>query len=201
MPSGGGWASLESLRTEALVCRRCRLAATRTQVVFGEGDPDARLVIVGEAPGGEEDREGRPFVGRAGRQLQALLADAGLGGIEAYFTNAVLCHPPGSGSAADRAPLRDEIGACAPYLRAQLDLTKPRAVLVLGRTAARAVLGRPAATLEEMRGRVHETRGMKVVATYHPSPSGLNRDPGRRAALLRDLRDLASLLGDEPGNR
>jgi uracil-DNA glycosylase family 4 len=164
-------ASYEELRTEALSCTRCRLAETRTQVVFSDGAVEARLVVVGEAPGANEDATGLPFVGPAGRFLDILLQCVNLSRNESvYICNVLKCRPPGN-----RNPLPDEISACAPFLEKQLELIAPQALLAVGTFAAQSLTGlqKP---LGRLRGEVYAYRGIPLVVTYHP------------AALLRNAK-------------
>ena len=130
-----GWSSFDELREHALACRNCPLAETRTQVVFGAGDPDADLVFVGEGPGAEEDRQGIPFVGRAGGLLTRLIEGIGLTRDDVYIANVVKCRPPGN-----RDPLPLEIDACRPYLEAQLGFIRPRVLVTLGNFATKLLL-------------------------------------------------------------
>jgi uracil-DNA glycosylase family 4 len=142
--------ALSLLEAEAASCTRCPLAAGRTHVVFGEGSPRADLMVVGEGPGAEEDRQGRPFVGRSGALLDRLLREeAGLGRTEVYIANVVKCRPPGN-----RDPRPDEIGACRPYLDEQVRLIGARVVLTLGNFATRALLGTTEG-IRSLRGRVY----------------------------------------------
>lgn len=193
MEGDSRWASLEAIGAAARACTRCPLAGTRTQVVFGSGRSDARLVVVGEAPGQTEDREGRPFVGPAGQQLRALLQDAGLDLADAYLTNVVLCHPPGEDGKGDRTPANDEIEACRSWLDVQLDAVLPRVILAVGVTAAQRLLD-SGATLRALRGRAHESMHGWVVATYHPS--AFNRARGRRMAFVSDVQLAIATLNE-----
>src|SRR5499426_911782 len=129
---GPGWPSLDALREEALACTRCPLAETRTQVVFGVGNPDADLVFVGEGPGAEEDKQGIPFVGRAGQLLTRLVEGIGLTRDQVYIANVVKCRPPGN-----RDPQPDEIDACRPYLFKQVELIEPKVICTLGNFATK----------------------------------------------------------------
>jgi uracil-DNA glycosylase family 4 len=141
---------LENLAREASGCTRCPLAAGRTQVVFGEGDPDAGLLVVGEAPGRDEDRLGRPFVGRSGQLLDRLLAEeAGLRREQVYIANVVKCRPPGN-----RDPRPDEIASCRPYLDRQVQLIRPRVVLTLGNFSTRLLLDTKLG-ITQLRGRTY----------------------------------------------
>ncbi len=171
---------LETLRAVAERCVRCPLHETRQQVVFGEGDPDARLVCVGEAPGAREDETGRPFVGRAGKLLDRLLLTAGYRRQEVYICNVLKSRPPGN-----RDPEPEEIEACAPYLVRQLELLDPEVIVAFGAFAARTLLD-ASGSLGSLRGRTHEFRGYPLVATYHPA--ALLRNPRWRRPTWRDLQ-------------
>jgi DNA polymerase len=154
-------------------------AEARTQVVFGEGDGTSGLLLLGEAPGQDEDREGRPFIGPAGRILDALLAEARLSRELAYVTNTVLCHPP-----EDRDPTPLETGACSPYLAAQLDVIQPRVIVTLGLTPLRRLLGKNR-QVERDHGQVFRYGTALVVPTFHPA--ALRWRTGRRETAVRDL--------------
>src|ERR1700732_918852 len=134
--ASAGWPSFDALAAEASTCTKCPLAQHRTQVVFGVGDPGADLVFVGEGPGAEEDRQGIPFVGRAGQLLTRLIEGIGLTRDDVYICNVVKCRPPGN-----RDPLPAEIEACRPYLEAQLEFLAPTVVVTLGNFATRLLLG------------------------------------------------------------
>jgi len=191
---------LASVRMSAEGCQRCPLARTRDKVVFGGVDGyrgiRADLMIVGEAPGAEEDAEGMPFLGAAGQKLDVLLAEAGLDRESAYITNVVKCrpikehegHPP-----TNRAPEPSEIAACWNYLESQITLVRPRVIVALGVTAVARLLG-PGSQVGASRGRGHFHASIPVVATYHPSPVSLHRQPGRRAMVLEDLSLAKRLL-------
>jgi DNA polymerase len=158
--------TLDSVRQEALQCVRCPLARTRTTVVFGEGDPAADLMIVGEGPGHDEDVQGRPFVGRSGKLLDRLLAEEmGLRREAVYIANVVKCRPPGN-----RDPLPDEIEACGPWLKAQVELIAPTVVLTLGNFSTKLLL-QTVDGIRTTRGRVYPwgTTGAVLVPTYHPA--------------------------------
>lgn len=161
-----GFASWEDLERSARSCVACRLAEGRTQVVFGAGRRDPALMLVGEGPGADEDRQGKPFVGRAGGLLTALLADIGLRRDDTYIANVVKCRPPNN-----RDPAPDEIAACKPYLDAQLRFCAPRVIVTLGNVATRALL----ATREgitKLRGRSFPLPGaadVTVIPTLHPA--------------------------------
>lgn len=180
---------LAELRATALGCPRCRLAETRKQVVFGEGNEQAEVVVVGEAPGADEDRTGRPFVGRAGKLLDQLLASVGFPRESVYICNVLKCRPPGN-----RNPEPEEIEACSPYLRRQVELIAPRAILTVGMFASRTLLG-STASINSLRGRVHRYGDVPVVPTYHPA--ALLRNPGWIRPVWDDLQLLRSLLDEE----
>jgi DNA polymerase len=170
-------------------CTLCtELAATRTQVVVGSGPGDARLVIVGEAPGAVEDATGVPFVGRSGQLLDRLLLEAGTSRADVAVLNTVKCRPPGN-----RVPTRLETANCRPWTRAQLEQQQPTITVSLGLSATRWLMR--AATLSAVRGKVHEVDGRKVLPTYHPAAAlrgGPNGEP--RRLLTQDLRTAAELL-------
>jgi DNA polymerase len=181
-----GIATLDELREIALGCPRCRLAETRQHVVFGEGSPTARLVVVGEAPGADEDRTGRPFVGRAGNLLDLLLAAIDLPRESVYICNVLKCRPPGN-----RNPQPDEIAACSPYLLRQVELLAPAAILAVGTFAAQTLLG-TAEPIGRLRGSVHEYHGVPLVPTYHPA--ALLRNSSWIRPVWEDLQRLRGVL-------
>jgi uracil-DNA glycosylase len=191
-PGGEGapGADHDEVRQAALACTRCRLAKGRTQVVFSDGNPNARLMVVGEAPGANEDRTGVPFVGAAGKLLDLLLASIDLSrGESVYICNVIKCRPPGN-----RNPQPDEIEACAPYLHRQIEFVKPEAILAVGTFAAQLLTGADR-TLGELRGKVHEFRGIPLVVTYHPA--ALLRNSGWTRPTWDDLQLLLQLLDAE----
>lgn len=170
----------ETLRQAVLTCTRCDLHRTRTQGVFGVGDPHAEWLIVGEAPGAEEDKQGEPFVGQAGRLLDAMLAAIGLKrGENVYIANVLKSRPP-----KNRDPNPQEVAACLPYLERQIDLIRPRLVLALGRFAAQSLLVTDTA-IGRLRGQVHRYRGIPLIVTYHPAY--LLRNPADKARAWEDL--------------
>jgi len=172
--------SLEELEREIKACRKCPLHRTRTQAVPGEGPTPCEIMIVGEAPGREEDLEGRPFVGAAGKLLEKMLAAIELERTRIYITNVVKCRPPGN-----RTPEEEEMKACRPYLARQIRLIKPKAILALGSVAARSLL-LTRDPLLKLRGRVHILEGIKVVPSYHPAY--LLRNPSAKRAAWEDLK-------------
>lgn len=180
--------SYEEVRELALGCTRCRLAEGRTQVVFSDGPPDARVMVVGEAPGANEDRTGLPFVGAAGKYLDLLLASVDLSRRESvYICNVLKCRPPGN-----RNPMPDEIDTCTPYLRKQIELVRPLALLAVGSFAGQVLTGRTKTALGKLRGTVHSYQGVPLVVTYHPA--ALLRNPGWTRAFWDDLQLLRSVI-------
>jgi DNA polymerase len=162
--STSAWGSFTELAADASGCTKCPLAATRTQVVFGVGDPHADLVFVGEGPGAEEDRQGIPFVGRAGQLLTRLIEGIALRRDDVYICNVVKCRPPGN-----RDPLPAEIDACRPYLEAQLDFLDPRVVVTLGNFATRLLLDTKEG-ITKLRGREFPYRdGATLIPSLHPA--------------------------------
>ena len=177
----------DELRTVALACQRCRLAEGRTQVVFSDGNPRGRLMVVGEAPGANEDRTGLPFVGQAGKLLDLMLASVDLSRQDTvYIGNVLKCRPPGN-----RNPLPDEIEACAPFLRRQIELVSPEALLAVGTFAAQWLTGE-AKALGKLRGSVYSYHGVPLIVTYHPA--ALLRNPGWTPSTWDDLQLLRQVL-------
>lgn len=196
---------MRALREAAAACRACPLHESGTQTVFGEGLRRSRLVLVGEQPGDKEDREGRPFVGPAGRLLDRALDEAGIARDDAYVTNVVKHFKwvPKGKRRLHQKPNAKEIGACLPWLEAELDLIRPRVLVCLGATAAKAVLGNDF-RVSRQRGQLVESKwAERVTATVHPS--SVLRAPGdverRREmqGIVRDLRSVARLLAGSGG--
>lgn len=191
--SGGGSAdrsaALEEIRRRVVRCKRCaELVANRTQTVFGVGDPHARLVFLGEAPGADEDRQGEPFVGRAGQLLNDMITKGmKLRRADVYILNVLKCRPP-----ENRTPLPEEAANCREFLDAQLDILRPQFICCLGAVAAQNLLG-TVESIGRLRGRVHEYRGAKVVCTYHPAY--LLRNPGAKRDTWEDLQLLMREMG------
>jgi uracil-DNA glycosylase len=185
-----GCADLDRLARTVRSCSACaELAAGRTTVVVGDTPASARLLIVGEAPGANEDLEGRPFIGKAGQLLDTLLSEAGLRRDEAAVLNVVKCRPPGN-----RTPNRAEAARCSGWLDRQVELVDPAVVVVLGRTALTWALG-AAVSIEASRSAVHDWRGRRLVVSYHPSAAIRFGPKGApRLALETDLRFLATVL-------
>lgn len=154
---------LEAFRQQICECTRCPLGQTRQRFVFGDGDPGAGILFVGEGPGEEEDRQGLPFVGAAGQLLTKIIEAMKMQRSQVYICNAVKCRPP-----ENRTPTAEELATCAPYLERQIEIIRPRIICALGRTAAQALL-RVNAPLNTLRGRLHQYRGIPVVVTYHPA--------------------------------
>ena len=179
-------ADLEAMAAALRGCRRCRLCQGRTQVVFGVGNPRARVVFVGEGPGADEDRTGEPFVGRAGQLLNSMLRAIDLRREDVYIANVVKCRPPGN-----RDPEDDEAGACLPFLWRQIELIDPRVVVTLGKIAAGHLLGTRAA-ISSYRGRWQKARGRDVLPTFHPAY--LLRNPAAKAQSWADLKQLRRVL-------
>jgi DNA polymerase len=176
------------VRDDALACRRCGLCETRTTVVFGEGGRTPRLMVVGEAPGADEDATGRPFVGRAGQLLTRMLAAIGLQRGDVYIANVLKCRPP-----ENRAPRPDEVAACRPYLLEQMRLLAPDLVLILGNHAAKAILQTDRG-ISSLRGRVTTSPdGWRVLPTFHPAY--LLRNPAAKREAWLDLQCAAKTLG------
>jgi DNA polymerase len=186
MPSGSAEARAietldwETLRQVVAECTRCPLHGGRKQGVLGVGDIHAEWLVIGEAPGAEEDRLGEPFVGQAGKLLDAMLAVIGLKrGENVYIANVLKSRPPGN-----RDPSPDEVAACLPYLERQIDLIRPKLILALGRFAAQTLLLTDT-SITRLRGKVHEYRGVPMVVTYHPAY--LLRNPADKAKVWEDL--------------
>jgi uracil-DNA glycosylase len=189
---------LERVAAEAATCTRCRLHQSRTQVVFGQGDPDAELMFVGEAPGFHEDRQGLPFVGPSGQLLNRLLAGIGRRREDVYICNTVKSRPP-----RNRDPLPDEIAACRPWLDAQIRLVDPKVVVTLGNFAAKTLL-ETTVGISRLRGQVHPFQGRVLLPTFHPA-AALHAQGRRFAgpspleAMEEDFRTLAKLLAERTG--
>lgn len=171
---------LAELKEICLQCLRCSLRKGCQQVVFGDGNPQARLMLIGEGPGAEEDRMGVPFVGRAGRLLDNILAASAIKREEVYIANVVKCRPP-----ANRAPFPAETEACLPYLEEQIKLIDPQIIICLGASATRIIMDKSAA-ITRYRGQWHEKDGRFYIATFHPA--ALLRDPGKKKAVWEDFK-------------
>jgi DNA polymerase len=186
----------DPLRAAVAACARCSLHETRTQTVFGVGDRQAKWMFVGEAPGAEEDRQGEPFVGRAGQLLTSMLQALGLRREDVYIANVLKCRPPGN-----RDPKPDEVAGCRGYLERQIELVSPRIVVAVGRIAAQNLLATDT-SLARLRGRVHALGSGKwpVIVTYHPAY--LLRSPGEKRKAWQDLLFARNVLARaEQGER
>lgn len=181
--------ALQVLSEQASGCVRCRLHETRTQVVFGEGSATADVVVVGEAPGQEEDRTGRPFVGRAGKLLDLLLMSVGFPRDTVYICNVLKCRPP-----ENRNPLPDEVAACASHLHGQLEAVAPKVLLAVGKFAAQLLAGGDG-SIGRLRGRIHSYRGTPLVVTYHPAY--LLRSPQMTRVAWQDFQLLRTVLNEQ----
>ncbi len=177
---------LEAIRLDLGDCGRCRLSRTRTRVVFGTGNPRARLMLVGEAPGFHEDLRGEPFVGRAGQLLDRMVAAIGLSRDQVYIANVLKCRPPDN-----RDPAQDEVETCLPFLWRQIEAISPRVICTLGAHATRGLLG-VSGSITGLRGRPQAVRGRTVVPTYHPA--FLLRQPRFKRQAWSDLRTVQRLL-------
>jgi uracil-DNA glycosylase family 4 len=168
-------------------CTRCKLSKGRTKIVFGAGNPKARLMFVGEAPGEDEDLSGEPFVGRAGQLLTKMIEAMGLTRDDVYICNTVKCRPPNN-----RNPEPDELESCEPFLKAQLASVKPQVIVTLGRFAAQALL-RDETAISRLRGNWRDYEGIPLMPTFHPSY--LLRSPGEKGKVWEDLKQVMKKLG------
>jgi DNA polymerase len=182
--------TLERIREDLGECTRCRLHMQRNKIVFGAGNPRAELVFVGEGPGHDEDVQGLPFVGRAGKLLTQMIEAMGLTREQVYICNVVKCRPP-----ENRKPEDDEVATCSPYLFRQLDVIGPKAIVCLGGTAAQALL-KTKDSISRFRGTWFDYRGTKLLATYHPAY--LLRNPAAKADVWKDLQKVMAHLGLQP---
>ena len=184
--------SLEIIQQEVAACRACdELACTRTQTVFGVGNPHARLCFLGEAPGADEDRQGEPFVGRAGQLLTRIIEACTLKRSDVYILNVLKCRPPGN-----RNPLPGEVENCRGFLNRQLDLIKPEFICCLGSVAAQTLL-ESTTPISRLRGKFVDYRGIRVMCTYHPAY--LLRNPSAKKDVWDDMKVLMGALGIELG--
>ncbi|MBL7988144.1 MAG: uracil-DNA glycosylase [Chlorobi bacterium] len=180
--------SLDVMKQMISGCQKCPLGKTRNKLVFGTGNPHADIVVIGEAPGADEDASGEPFVGAAGQLLTKILAAINLGRDDVYIANIIKSRPPGN-----RTPERAEVEQCIPYLYKQLDLIKPKFILAVGLTAALSLLNRKA-TMKELRGSVHDYFGITMVVTYHPA--ALLRNPQWKRSTWEDVQLLRRLYDE-----
>jgi DNA polymerase len=176
-------AIFETLKTEILACQKCGLAATRQHVVFGEGNPEGGILVIGEGPGAEEDKTGRPFVGRSGKLLDKILASAGFSREQHVFiANIVKCRPPNN-----RAPLPEERTACVPYLHQQIELFDPKIIILLGATALNSLID-PDMRITKSRGKWITWHNRLVMPMFHPS--ALLRNPNLKKDSWEDIKQV-----------
>jgi len=181
--------SLLKTREDLGECTRCKLHSTRRKIVFGDGNPRAELVFVGEGPGADEDAQGLPFVGRAGKLLTQMIEAMGLQRKDVYICNVVKCRPP-----ENRQPEEDEVGTCSPFLMRQIDAIAPKVIVCLGAVAAKTLL-QTNRGISQFRGEWLEFRGRKLLATYHPAY--LLRNPPAKSEVWKDLQKVMAVLGLE----
>ena len=181
--------TLHKTREDLGECTRCKLHKTRNKIVFGDGSSKAELVFVGEGPGADEDAQGLPFVGRAGKLLTQMIEAMGLQRKDVYICNVVKCRPPGN-----RQPEKDEVEQCSPFLFRQLDVLQPKVIVCLGATAAQTLL-QTTRSISQFRGQWLDFRGYKMLATYHPAY--LLRNPGAKGEVWKDLQKVMGVLGLE----
>jgi uracil-DNA glycosylase family 4 len=181
--------TLLKIREDLGECTRCKLHKTRNKIVFGDGNPKAQLVFVGEGPGAEEDMQGLPFVGRAGKLLTQMIEAMGLQRKDVYICNVVKCRPP-----ENRAPEPDEVATCSPFLLRQIDTIAPKVVVCLGAVAAKTLLNTTKG-ISQFRGQWLQWRGHKLMATYHPAY--LLRNPPAKSEVWKDLQKVMAELGLE----
>jgi len=187
-PAAAGARTLEELAEALEGCRRCKLAGGRTHIVFGVGNPKAQVMFVGEGPGEEEDLRGEPFVGRAGQLLTRIITKGmRLGREDVYIANIVKCRPEGN-----RTPQPDEIAACLPFLRRQIELIRPQVIVALGTVAVQALLGGQV-SITRVRGSWQEYRGIPLMPTFHPAY--LLRNPSQKQAVWEDIREVMRAVG------
>jgi uracil-DNA glycosylase len=183
--------SLEAIREDIGECTRCKLHLHRTKIVFGEGNPEADLVFIGEGPGADEDATGRPFVGRAGQLLDKIISAIGLKREEVYISNVVKCRPP-----QNRTPERDETATCEQFLFRQLAFIRPKVIVALGSPAFQCLL-RTKETISRSRGQWREWNGIKVMPTFHPAY--LLRTPEKKREVWDDMKKVRDYLNSLPG--
>jgi len=181
--------TLDDIQKDLGDCRRCGLSKERTNIVFGVGDPKARLVFVGEGPGHDEDRQGEPFVGRAGQLLTRIIQAMGLQREQVYICNIVKCRPPGN-----RNPMPDEIETCSPFLERQLMAIKPDFICALGKFASQTLLG-TTVPISRLRGQFGDYIGIPLLPTYHPA--FLLRNQGKKRDVWEDMQKLMKEMGLE----
>jgi DNA polymerase len=180
-------AALTAILTDIGECTRCRLHEGRTKLVFGVGNENADIMFVGEGPGADEDKQGEPFVGRAGQLLNNMITAMGIRREDVYIANIVKCRPPDN-----RTPEKDECDTCSPFLMRQIEVIQPRMIVALGAVAAKNLLG-VNDSMANLRGKIYDFKGTKLVATYHPAY--LLRDPRQKVEAWKDLQIVMRELG------
>jgi uracil-DNA glycosylase family 4 len=186
---GPNYATLEAIQEEIGDCHRCKLCHGRTNIVFGSGNPRAKLVFVGEGPGADEDEQGLPFVGKAGQLLTKIIESIQMARSEVYICNVVKCRPP-----SNRVPEKEEIAACSPFMLGQLAVIRPRIICCLGATAAQTLL-QTTAFMGKLRGRFYDFQGAQLIATYHPAY--LLRNPAAKRDVWEDMKKIRALMDSE----
>ncbi|MCM8783409.1 MAG: uracil-DNA glycosylase [Candidatus Omnitrophica bacterium] len=177
---------LKEIREEVLICQKCTLYKTRKNIVFGEGNPYAKIIFLGEAPGEEEDKEGKPFVGKAGKLLTQIIEAMGFRREEVYIANVLKCRPP-----YNRSPYPQEINACFDYLKRQIEIIKPKVICALGRFANLA-LSKKDLSLTQVHGQEYLYEGIKVIPTFHPAY--LLRNPSEKKAAWQDFKKAIKIV-------
>jgi DNA polymerase len=187
---------LGHLAAQAAGCQQCpHLAATRTQVVFGVGNPETELMFVGEAPGADEDEQGEPFVGAAGQLLTKMIIAMGLSREQVYIGNVLKCRPDmPAGSSGNRKPTSEEMQTCLPYLKAQIEIIQPKVLVALGSTAVEGLLGGKV-TIGKLRGRFTEFQGIPLMPTFHPAYLLRNQSVSEKRKVWEDLLQVMERLG------
>lgn len=187
---------LAPLRERIRTCTLCpHLASSRTQTVFGVGNPDAEVMFIGEAPGADEDAQGEPFVGRAGQLLTRIIETMGFARSDVYIANILKCRPDmPKGASGNRPPTADEMQTCLPYLREQIDIVQPKMLVALGATAVEGLLGFRG-TMRELRGKWREYNGTPLMITYHPSYLLRNQTPSEKRKVWEDMLAVLEKLG------
>jgi len=186
LPANPPGDSLDAIRADLKDCRRCKLATTRRSIVFGSGNPRAELMFVGEAPGADEDAQGLPFVGRAGQLLTKIIESVEIDRKDVFICNIVKCRPPGN-----RNPEKDEIEACREFVFRQVAVVNPRIICALGAFGAQTLL-QTTEPIGRLRGRLHDYRGVKLVATFHPAY--LLRNPYEKRKVWEDMKIIRKYL-------
>jgi len=186
-------AALEKLREEIGECQRCKLSKERKHIVFGEGNPDAALMFIGEAPGKEEDIQARPFVGDAGKLLTRMIEKMGLAREDVYIGNIVKCRPP-----LNRDPEEDEMKTCSPFIDRQIEIISPKVIVSLGRVSAQTLIATKI-PISKLRGRFYEYKGIPLMPTFHPAY--LLRNPKDKWLVWEDMQKVLELLKEKGGLR